>query len=387
MRVRRGVAQTPVVRFENRKTGRTVTLIATMHAGTNAYFKKLNDVIAGLEAEGALICYEGIRPAADKEWAAAADGELAVRGLSRTVSSRGLPALCRYLGWVEQGTGLKYSPSWRNVDMTDLELVRQAQPRNISEHSDGFSNLFAGLTPEQFDVVMGSGSALVIRVQSLDRFRLVERWSLRTVSSDAYRHVHRVMVDDRNRGALAKLPLDADAVLLWGDGHLPGLAAGLKKAGYRHRSTTWVSVGELPAVWPCLRAFWMWLRVSGEDDQGDVPRQPPRLPEPGDQRLECLRDTGDVLGRLAENFEHSRGLGSGVVEGLGDLGGARRDLGELPAPAVAHRVLPLHQSVLLECSDRGGDLVRDAVLLHPDGERGAGAELVGPGHWRVTDGP
>src|ERR1700722_351772 len=111
------------------------------------------------------------------------------------------------------------------------------------------------------------------------------------------------------------------------------------------------------------------------------------LAESRDQCLECLGDTGDILGRLAENFEHSRSLGRAVVEGLGDLGGAGRDLGELPAPAVAHWVLPLQQPVPLECGDRGGDLVRDAVLLHRDGERGPGAELAWPGHRGVTDGP
>lgn len=147
-RVRRRVAQTPVVRYENRKTGRTVTLIATVHSGTNAYFQKLNEIIAGLAAEGALICYEGIRPAAEEEWAGAADGERAARGLSWPTSDRGREALCRHLGWVEQRAGLKYSPSWRNVDMTDLELVRQAQPHNVSEASDSFSDLFAGLTPD-----------------------------------------------------------------------------------------------------------------------------------------------------------------------------------------------------------------------------------------------
>jgi hypothetical protein len=270
MRVRRRVAQTPVVRCENRKTGRTVTLIMTMHVGTNAYFKRLNDIIAGLEAKGAVICYEGIRPAAEEEWAAAADGERAVRGLSKSISDRGLAAVCRYLGWVEQGAWLRYSPSWRNVDMTDLGVVRQSQPHNISEESDGFSDLFAGLTPEQFEVVVGSFAALLIRLLSLDYFDLVLRLSTRA-SGDAYRNVSRVMFVERNRGALAKLPPDADAVLLWGSGHLPGLAAGLKKAGYRRRSTAWVSVGELPAAWPSLRAIWTWLRTSGEDDSAPSP--------------------------------------------------------------------------------------------------------------------
>lgn len=265
------MAQTPVVRYENRKTGRTVTLIATMHTGTHAYYKKLNDVIAGLEAGGALICHEGIRPAAEKEWAAAADGERAVRGLQTTGNGPGLPALCRSLGWVEQSAGLEYPPSWRNVDITDLELVRQAQPHNIRERSDGFASLFAGLTPEQTEVFMRSGAALVIRLIALDRFQLMERWSMRMPSSDAFRHVGRVMVKERNREALAKLPLDADAALLWGSNHMPGLAAGLKKAGYRHRSTAWVSVGELPAVWASLRACWKWVRTPGQDDSTPSP--------------------------------------------------------------------------------------------------------------------
>jgi hypothetical protein len=252
------VAQTPVVRYENRTTGRSVTLIATMHSGTAEYFKKLNEIIAGLEANGALVCYEGIRPAAEEEWGRAADGERAARGLSVPVG--GLQAVSRYLGWVEQSAGLKYSPSWRNVDMTELELVRQAQPHNITEMSDSFGDLFAGLTPEQIGEIAGSGEALLVRLLSLDYFDLLRRLSVRAVSSDAHRNVGRVMVEERNRGALARLPADADAVLLWGSGHLPGLAAGLKKAGYRQRGTAWVPVGELPAVWPSLRVFWTWLR-------------------------------------------------------------------------------------------------------------------------------
>jgi hypothetical protein len=168
-----------------------------MHSGTNAYFNKLNEIIAGLEAAGAVVCYEGIRPAAEEEWARAAGGERAARGLSVPVS--GLQAVCcRYLGWVEQSA--EYSPSWCNVDMTELELVRQAQPHNISEMSDRFSDLFAGLTPEQIGEIAGSGEALLVRLMSLDYFDLLRRLSLRAASSDAHRNVDRVMVEERNRG-------------------------------------------------------------------------------------------------------------------------------------------------------------------------------------------
>jgi hypothetical protein len=268
-RVRHRVAQTPVVRYENRKTGRTVTLIAMMHSGTTAYFGQINEIIAGLEAKGAVVCYEGIRPAAEEEWAGAADGERAVRGLSEPIDDRALQAACRYLGWVGQRAGLRYSPSWRNVDLTDLELIRQAQPHNISEMSSGFSDAVAGLTPEQFEVMMGSGEALVTRLLSFDYFDLLWRLSVFAVSSDAHRNVDRIVLTERNRGALARLPSDADAVLLWGSRHLPGLAAGLRAAGYRRRSTAWVPVGELPPVWPCLRVFWTSMRSSGTDDSAN----------------------------------------------------------------------------------------------------------------------
>ena len=256
------MAQTPVVRYENRTTGRTVTLIATMHTGTTAYYSKLNEIIAGLEAAGAVVCYEGIRPAAEEEWARAADGERAARGLSAPATA--LQASCRYLGWVEQSAGLEYSPSWRNVDMTELELIRQAQPHNITERSAEFSDLFAGRTQEQIEEMAGAGGALLVRLLSVDYFDLVWRLSVRAAAAagagDAHRNVGRVMLEERNRGALARLPSDADAVLLWGSGHLPGLAAGLKEAGYRRRRTAWVAVGELPAVWPSLKIFWTGLR-------------------------------------------------------------------------------------------------------------------------------
>jgi hypothetical protein len=265
-RVRRRVAQTPVVRYENRTTGRTVTLIATMHSGTNAYFGKLNDIIAGLEAADALVCYEGIRPAAEEEWARAADGERAARGFS--LPAGGLQALSRHLGWVEQSAGLRYSPSWRNVDITELDLVRQAQPHNVRAAADGFTDLFDGLTPEQFGEVGGAIEAVLLRLLSMDYFDLVWRLSVRGASSDAYRNVARVMVEERNRGALAGLPSDADAVLLWGSGHRPGLAAGLKKAGYRQRITAWVPVGA--SCPPCCPASGLCGRgcgASGGDDR------------------------------------------------------------------------------------------------------------------------
>jgi hypothetical protein len=268
MRVRRRVAQTPVARYQNRRTGRTVTIIANVHLGTSEYFARLDQIAAGLEARGAVVCYEGIRPAAEEDWAHASDRERAVRGMPEAEADRRRRELCRSLGWVEQNAGLRYRPSWRNVDVTDLDFVRQAEADNVSTVFAGSDDLYAGLTPEQRRLVMASMVSVLLRLESLDYWNLIVRWTTRKVSGDAYQAVFRAAVLDRNRDALARLPSDADAVLLWGGGHLSGLAKGLRKAGYRHRGTTWVPIGELPALWPSFRIALSWLRSPGPDDGG-----------------------------------------------------------------------------------------------------------------------
>ena len=79
LRVRRGVLQTPVIRYRHRRTGRTVTLVGTAHVGEASYYDRLHAMVTRLEAAGAVVCYEWIGPAAEEEWAVASAGERAAR--------------------------------------------------------------------------------------------------------------------------------------------------------------------------------------------------------------------------------------------------------------------------------------------------------------------
>jgi hypothetical protein len=276
LRVRRRIVQTPVIRYRNRKTGRTVTIVATQHVGTSEYFRQLGQIIAELELAGAAVCFEGMWQATQQDWAEASGEERAVRGLPLPGEGFRVQSLCRHLGWIEQSAGLRPSASWRNVDSSDLAVIRHAQPGNIQGMHEEFNDTFAGLSPDQFGVVMGAFLGLQLRLLSWDRWELMRRWATRKVASDAYRNVAQVVIADRNREALARLPSDRDAVLLWGIGHLPGLTAGLKQAGYRRRRARWVPVGEVPAIWPSLRIVVGWLRSPGgvepdHDDESSVP--------------------------------------------------------------------------------------------------------------------
>ena len=256
LRVRHRVLQSPVIRYQHRKTGRTVTLVATCHIGEAAYYKKLYAMVAEMESAGALIHYERVSPATNKDWAAATSAERAARHVLSEQSGQAFQAACRHLGWVQQ-YALPIPPSWHNIDMTDLEVARRAGPQNLLEF-EPVSDLSTLLAQDQQDVRWGTGVALMYRLLPIDRLQLSQRWS--DTASDATRHIGRVIVADRTSSALDSLPPDGNAVLLWGAGHLPGLGAGLKKTGYQRQATTWVNVGELPPVWSSIRALWPVLR-------------------------------------------------------------------------------------------------------------------------------
>jgi hypothetical protein len=255
LRVRRGVLQTPVIRYGHRATGRSVTLVGTAHIGEASYYKRLHATVTQLEAAGAVVCYEWVRPAAEEDWVAATASERAARDAPRAMGEGNFRRLCRSLGWVEQGAVFMWAASWRNVDMTDLELVRAARPEVVRGVGEDLADAFGSpsLAQDQADALAGAAAAVVFRLVSLDWF---DRMQQMATWDDASRHFSHVQIEGRNARALESLPSDTDAVLLWGAGHLPGLAAGLTERGYRRQGTTWVAVGRLPALWPSIRTFW-----------------------------------------------------------------------------------------------------------------------------------
>lgn len=259
LRVRHRILQTPVVRFEHRRTGRAVTVVGVVHIAPARYYRQLNAIITKLEAGGALVCYEYVGRAAEADWSAVSPAER--EGWDAATARRGelAEAACRYLGWVGQAGGLVYAASWRNVDMNEAEIVQRAdaEERDLLVQDVSIADLFGDRPPDRQDIVAGVAAATLMRVISLDRYRLL----MRVVGED----LTRVVVGDRNERALASLPSDQDAVLIWGSQHLPGLAAGLDRAGYRRGASTWVNTAELPSLWASARAIGSVLRADRRD--------------------------------------------------------------------------------------------------------------------------
>jgi hypothetical protein len=260
VRVRHRTVQTPVWRYRQPGSGRAVTLVGTMHIGTRAYYERLHALVAGLEAAGACVQYEGIRPAADEEWAAASDGERALRPGMLSDQNRAWLAACRFLGWIPQSFPLGNATSWRNVDLTDLDLARRTAPGYLQERQRMTEE--PDFTDNELELLLGAGMTVFAWLLALDRLGLLPRLVMRSFRIGPHLDMDGLPSGERNRIALAALPPSGDVVLLWGALHLPGLATGLRKAGYRRQSTEWVTVGMVPALPASASAIWKALRSS-----------------------------------------------------------------------------------------------------------------------------
>jgi hypothetical protein len=262
LRVRRRMLQTPVVRFWHPGTGRTVTAVGVVHAAQAGYYRRLNVILARLEAAGALVFYEWVGSAAETQWSAASQAEHDARDAVMADSREMSQAVCRYLGWVSQTEALAYATSWRNVDITDLELVQRAGAQAMLDHHEAFEDMYGSRSGDQRDVAAGVGAVMLMRLISLDRYQLLVHMADSSVS--------RAMIDDRNDKVLAALPSDRDSVLIWGCNHVPGLAAGLRRAGYRHQASAWLNAGEFPPLRASAKAAW---GVFTENRRGDPGRK------------------------------------------------------------------------------------------------------------------
>jgi hypothetical protein len=254
LRVRRRLLQTPVVRFWHPGTGRAVTVIGVVHAAQAGYYRRLNVILARLEAAGALVFYEWVGSAAETDWLAAGEAERDARDAVLTDSREMSQAVCRYLGWVRQAESLAYAASWRNADVTDLELVQRAGAQAMLDQHEAFEDMYGSRPGDHRDVAAGAGAVMLMRLMSLDRYQVLARMADSSVS--------RAMIDDRNDKVLAALPTDRDSVLIWGCNHVPGLAAGLRQAGYRRQAGAWLNAGEFPPLQASAAAAWGVFRDS-----------------------------------------------------------------------------------------------------------------------------
>ena len=210
-------------------TGRTVTLVGAMHIGDAEYFRNVSGELARLSENGAEIHVEGInhdRAGPMTEWERARLAEA-----DRWANAETSGAAVALLRLESQGAKLRLPEGARNIDFSDLDLLRRV----------GWDNYRRLLSPEPETRPM-PGIGPVVRAAI--RFQLrhsgwlagIERMGRRS------RRVNHVVIGERNQVAFAGA-VDAltrgDVALVWGSDHLPGLARLFAGVGYRLRAEHW----------------------------------------------------------------------------------------------------------------------------------------------------
>jgi len=229
LRVAGNHLRTAVWTLTHPATGRTVTLVGTVHVGHGPYFQNLSDLLTGLAAGGAEIHVEGIaRRDGDclNEWE---EDRLAEADTWDDAEASG--AAVRLLALESQSVHLRLPDGTRNIDLSHAELLR-------SVGWDNYRRLFT--TPPEAPAIPGFGP--VVRAAIAFQFRHGRMIEALGSVRPRNRRVNRVVIGQRNQrafeGAIETLTT-GDVVLVWGTDHLPGLARLFTAAGYRLGHEDW----------------------------------------------------------------------------------------------------------------------------------------------------
>jgi hypothetical protein len=231
LRLRRRQVETVVRVFEAPDTGRRLTLVATMHLGDATYYDALSRLLADLAAAGADVHYERIRRADDADLTEEERHRL--DGVQASGYPVGLAAFVGALGLELQGDRLALPAGARNVDVSDVELLRalgwDRYRRLVEPPAVNIDERAAPLARPAFRFLLKHG-------RTIDRLRAL---------SATNRQASRFMIGERNRVALNEAlqpSAQGDVALVWGAAHLPGMARELRRHGYRLQSERWLRV-------------------------------------------------------------------------------------------------------------------------------------------------
>lgn len=230
---------TPVYRLVNPETGSRVTLVANIHIGEPAYFRGLKSILVELEAGGATIHCERIRPPTDEQVAAAPDALRRLHELYWQPVDQGGGSYSS-VGVVDKGAVLKPEPdSWEAHDVTSLELLEFLGPaagKAWIENMRGRAQLrHAGPDVVRADLrkffMNATGAKLRARIHRTE-------WGMDEMLRIA---LYREAVAWRAVDLHLARDLGSDLGLCWGEGHMPGFLAGFGARGYKVESEQWLS--------------------------------------------------------------------------------------------------------------------------------------------------
>lgn len=230
-RNRRGVTETPVDRYQHPDTGKTITLVAMLHVAEPSFYVNVAWLACRLQRGGAEVHYELSRSPMPSDPMTDEERDL----IARMRKGNSISLVAKVLG-LETQHGLAIQPGWVNTDMTMLEMLREHRyPQTMASSSDA---LREALADEQIGRAVARLALLIYRHIGL---LAAVRRPIGMLTAKG-REDRRVIVKMRNQIAIdAALAAPGDVVALWGGEHIAGIAAGLRRHGYRRTGRKWLS--------------------------------------------------------------------------------------------------------------------------------------------------
>lgn len=224
------VLKAPIRTLLNPDTGSSVTLFGMLHAAQPEFYATIAQKVAELEAAGAMVHYETVRPPDQDELNATPElGRVGVQMISKQFEM----SLAGFVdcGLVLQREQMPPAESWENHDISMIEAVKFYGPTGIRELAQALAsgqNVLDELHPLitraftlqilQSEIAVAAGRSPRESVfQGIDRQLSIHRETLALAAADLH------LVSDPG----------SDLLLLWGVAHLAGLTSGFIKRGYK----------------------------------------------------------------------------------------------------------------------------------------------------------
>lgn len=236
------VIQAPQLVYSHLATGRRVTLIGMVHVAEPRFYDEVKVVVANCEANGAVVHAEGSgKTLAEEVLTGITEAEAEViRELQRgeLLKAHRLPLF----GWADQNMAmLPYPDSWQFIDLSRLDVIRLTGTDVLMRTYRDLNNLMDWAeTDTKKPHLCRLSIAMGFRKYASNSRRVQKKLDLPE---------HRVLVDQRNKVAMAAVHGSAqDVVLVWGTKHLPGMEEDLREHGFVRVDEFWRTVFQLPSL-------------------------------------------------------------------------------------------------------------------------------------------
>lgn len=221
---------TEIIDFEHTETKSRLSLVGAIHIAEPQYYGRLQKEISDRQGDDGLVHFEGIGKPTEEELADASWTDrkkiLLLRGYLESMYG----TLKTFPGLQYQKEGIDYHLDWERHDLTALEMVRELPISLLLAQRAIISGIMYGL--EKFPEVR------VVAAESLSKLEESrERKRSKLLHDDAYEAIVITRRNEHALGAVARaisLEPDQNLTLLWGQGHLAGLAEGAVDLGYCH---------------------------------------------------------------------------------------------------------------------------------------------------------